>query len=293
MAAPSQPAPAPVEGRRRGARPRDARPRGAKPRIPASAGAPLRARWLPAALIGVAAALIACAAWLFADAFSKYAAQDSLNAELQAYVALSDDPNGAPVVDWAALEAVDPNVCAWLQVPGTSINYPIYQAEDNEYYLNTTAEGEWGIGGQVFLDCDNANPGLVDEQTLVYGHHLQNGSMFAPIAELDDQGAFDELGLLWYVTREGATQLVPLLCYRTVGTDENVRAFTWPSEDDFHAYLQALVEKAPAKAADARTLVSAASHVLTLSTCSYEEDNGRTLLVSVPAGEAARARAQA
>ncbi len=256
--------------------------------------APRRApRWLPLALIAVAAVLIGVAAWLLMDAFGKYSAQDSLNAELQAHVTLFDDPNEAPEVDWAALEAVDPHVCAWLEVPGTSINYPVYQGEDNEYYLNTTAEGEWGIGGQVFLDCDNTNPGLVDEQTIVYGHHLQNGSMFAPIAELDDQAKFDEIGLIWYVTPESATQLVPLLCYRTVGTDEGVRAFNWPSEADFHRYLEGLVDKAEARAEGASTMAAGASHVLTLSTCSYEEDNGRTLLVSLPASEAATARAHA
>ena len=267
-------------------------PQGPEPRGKASR--PRRhARWLPIALFLAGAALIASAAWLLSDAFGKYAAQDTVNAELQAHVTLFDDPNEAPLVDWAALEAVDPNVCAWLEVPGTSINYPVYQGEDNEYYLNTTAEGEWGIGGQVFLDCDNTNPGLVDEQTIVYGHHLQNGSMFAPIAELDDQAKFDEIGLIWYVTPESATQLVPLLCYRTVGTDEGVRAFNWPSEADFHRYLEGLVDKAEARAEGASTMAAGASHVLTLSTCSYEEDNGRTLLVSLPASEAATARAHA
>ena len=244
------------------------------------------------ALLCAAAVLIGSAAWLLSDAFAKYSAQDAVNAELQAHVTLSDDPSEAPLVDWAALEAVDPRVCAWLEVPGTSINYPVYQGEDNEYYLNTTAEGEWGIGGQVFLDCDNANPGLVDEQTIVYGHHLQNGSMFAPVAELADQEKFDEIGLIWYVTRESATQLAPLLCYRTVGTDESARTLTWPSEADFHRALLGLVDKAQAKAEGASSMAAQASRVLTLSTCSYEEDNGRTLLVSLPAGEAAKARAE-
>ncbi len=266
----------------------------AEPKAPPR-GAPSRGkvpRWVPVALLGVAAVLIGSAAWLLSDAFGKYAAQDALDSELQGHVTLFDDPNEAPQVDWAALEAIDPRVCAWVVVPGTTINYPVYQAEDNEYYLHTTAEGEWSIGGQVFLDCDATNPGLVDEQTVVYGHHLQNGSMFSPLAELDDQAAFDELGLIWYVTRESATQLKPLLCYRTVGTDENVRVFNWPTEADFHLYLEGLVDKAQAKAEGASTMAAEASHVLTLTTCSYEEDNGRTLLVSLPAGEAARSAAQ-
>lgn len=247
-------------------------------------------RVLGVVLLVVAVLLMATALVLLIDAFSKYRAQDEVNDRLTSYVTISDDPSSAPQVDWAALEAVDPNVCAWVQIPNTPINFPVYQAEDNNYYLRTNAYGEYSIGGQVFLDCENANPGLVDEQTVVYGHHLQNGAMFATLADFDEQSVFDAHKTVWYVTKtEGASELEPLLCYRTVGSDLNVRIFNWPTREDFHSYLKNLLGNSKAHVREAEAIIDGTDHVLTLSTCSYEEENGRTLLVCVPKSEASSA----
>ncbi len=244
-------------------------------------------------LVGVAIVLVATAVGLLADAWAKYQDQDAVNAQLAAYAEVSDAQGEAPQVDWEALKAVNPDVCAWLQIPGTSINFPVYQGDDNEHYLNTTAYGEYGVGGQVFLDCENANPGLVDEQTLVYGHHLQNGGMFAPLASFDDQATFDEHPTVWYVTEGQTFELAPILCYRTTGADEDVRIFNWPTREEFHAYLKNLLANSKTNMEDAAKVIPGINHVLTLSTCSYEEDNGRTLLVCAPKSEVAAGIAQA
>lgn len=242
--------------------------------------------WL---LIVASLVTLGVSGWMLWDAFSKYGAQDRNNASLEAHVQVSDDTSTAPVVDWAALKAIDPHVCAWVQIPGTVINFPVYQGDDNDYYLNTTAYGEYGVGGQIFMDCENQNPGLVDEQTIIYGHHLQNGSMFAVISDFDEQDVFDEHSTVWYVTEQNDYELTPLLCYRTLGSDENVRLFQWPTVDEFHDYLRGLADKAEAKVEGCDQIIEGTDHVLTLSTCSYEEHNGRTLLVCVPKQEAAKA----
>ena len=132
-------------------------------------------------VLGIVLLLVAGGMWGFAQ--YRYHVQEKVNAEAQQYVTISDgteteDPNKPPVVDWAGLKAINDDVVGWIYVPGTVVNYPVYQGVDNDQYLRHTARGDWSIGGQVFLDFQNTAPGLVEQQTIIYGHHLEDGTMY-------------------------------------------------------------------------------------------------------------------
>ena len=212
--------------------------------------------------VGVIMLLVAGGLWLHAQ--WQYHEQDEVNQRLAAYAKVSDDEEVVPEVDWEGLRAINDDVVAWIQIPGTVVNYPVYQGTDNEYYLDNTAEGVYGVGGQIFLDYQCAAPGLVDQNSIIYGHHLKNGAMFKQVADMDQQDFFDTINTIWYVTPE-----------------------------EFHNYLMERLQDAPAAAVDAELIASQCEHVLTLSTCNYIEGYGRTELVCVPKTEAADIRAAA
>lgn len=234
--------------------------------------------------VGVVLLLVAAGMWGFSQ--WRYHEQDVVNEELASYVSLSDDPNQPPIVDWEGLKAINDDVVGWIQVPGTVINYPVYQGDDNDYYLNTNAHGVYGIGGQIFMDYENQAPGMIDEQTLIYGHHLKNGSMFKQIADMDNQEFFDGIDTVWYVTEDANYEFMPLFVYYTTPDDSAARTVNFASEEEFHSYLSDLLGKAVTKNADAQTIINGTSHVMTLSTCNYIDGYGRTLLVCVEKDEA-------
>lgn len=238
-------------------------------------------------VLGVLLLLVAGVLWGMAQ--WRYHQQAVINEKLAEYAEISDTPSQAPVVDWAGLKAINDEVVAWLQIPGTTINYPVYQGSDNVRYLRHNAEGDWTVGGQLFIDYENTAPGMVDEQTIVYGHHLDDGSMFEQVAALDDQAAFDATGTVWYVTEDVAWELEPLFMYYTQAEDSNARRFTFASIDEFHRYLLDLLGRAVTRRADAAQLLPNITHVLTLSTCNYYDGYGRSLLVCVPKNEAREA----
>ena len=197
-----------------------------------------RSRLLSTLLIVVGVVLLAVAGGLWGTARWRYHEQDVVNQQLAAYATVRDnEPDApqslAPEVDWAGLKAINDDVVGWLQVPGTTINYPVYQGEDNEHYLRHSALGDWTLGGQLFIDCENAAPGMVDSQTYVYGHHLLDGSMFEQIAAMDDQARFDEIGTVWYVTEQTAWECEPLFVYYVHEYDTEARTFTF---DDAAAF---------------------------------------------------------
>lgn len=227
--------------------------------------------------------LIGTAAGMWIHDQWQYHEQDVINEELAGYAKVSNDGSQPPQVDWASLKAVNPEVVGWVQIPGTVVNFPVYQASDNEKYLHTNAEGNYSIGGQVFLDAENTAPGMVDAQTIIYGHHLRNGAMFKPIYDMQKQEMFDSVSTIWYVTENATYELEPLMVYHTDGDDQNVRKFAFSSADEFRSYLMGLLGTSVAKADNADELVASASNVLTLCTCNYDDGaSGRTLLLAVP-----------
>ena len=249
-------------------------------------------RLLSNLLILAGVALLAIAGFLWGQAQWRYREQDKVNKKLQAYVTVSEPaaeaseeaPRG-PQVDWEGLKAVNADVVGWLQIPDTEVNYPVYQGKDNDYYLHNTAEGNWTVGGQLFMDCDGTAPGMVDPQTLVYGHHLIDGTMFKKIAEMDDQAVFDGVDTVWYVTEQATYECEPLLLFYTTDSDQDARTFTFKNKAAFHTYLQERLDKAVTKRSDAQQAVDQAQHVLSLVTCNYYDGYGRTVLMCVPKDE--------
>ncbi len=237
-------------------------------------------------LLIVGIALLIAAAIMFGKTQVDYYAQDVINQELASYTTVPEKKDEAPVVDWAGLKAVNSQVVGWIQIPGSQINYPVYQTTDNEYYLHTNAKGEWSIGGQIFMDYENNPNGLIDQQTILYGHHMRNGSMFQFIGALNDQSTFNKVETIWYVTPTQTYELEPVFTYHTDEDDDEVRQFNFTSVDEFRSYLKDRLSRAVSSRSDAAEVISRAEHVLTLFTCNYTDQYGRTMLICVPKSEA-------
>ena len=237
-------------------------------------------------LLIVGIALLIAAAIMFGKTQVDYYAQDVINQELASYTTVPEKKDEAPVVDWAGLKAVNSQVVGWIQIPGSQVNYPVYQTTDNEYYLHTNAKGEWSIGGQIFMDYENNPNGLIDQQTILYGHHMRNGSMFQFIGALNDQSTFNKVETIWYVTPTQTYELEPVFTYHTDEDDDEVRQFNFTSVDEFRSYLKDRLSRAVSSRSDAAEVISRAEHVLTLFTCNYTDQYGRTMLICVPKSEA-------
>lgn len=229
-------------------------------------------------VVGIVLLLVAGGIYLYNQ--NQYAEQDQINEKLAQYATIDDTGSTPPVVDWAALKAVNSEVVGWVQIPNTTVSFPVYQGADNDAYLHTNAEGNYSLGGQVFMDYENSSSSLADNQTIIYGHHLRNGAMFKPVADMDTQGMFDSVSTVWYVTEQANYELEPLFVYKTTGDDENVRQFTFATDEEWRSYLSGLLAKAVTKTSDAATAITKANHVLTLCTCNYSgNETGRTILV--------------
>ena len=129
------------------------------------------------------------------DAPAEPSAEDAPETEAPE-VAEERDPIQAVVdsmlaVDLPALQAVNPDVLGWIAIPDTELSYPLLQAEDNEYYLNTTWDLQQNQAGAIFLDY-TSQPDLSGFHTIVYGHRWNDDSMFGSLKYYADKSYRDE-----------------------------------------------------------------------------------------------------
>ena len=87
------------------------------------------------------------------------------------------------------LVKINPDVAGWLTIYGTNIDYPVFQGESDNEYLNKNAYGEYTISGSIFMSVKNKKD-FSDPYTLIYGHHMENGSMFGDIDKFKDKDFF-------------------------------------------------------------------------------------------------------
>lgn len=94
----------------------------------------------------------------------------------------------------------------WICIPDTNINYPVMQSENNEYYLHRSYDGSYLYSGSVFLDwrCNSDFSGAVN---MLYGHNMQNGSMFADVVNFVNEDYFDKHKYGWLTTKESVYRI--------------------------------------------------------------------------------------
>ena len=96
-------------------------------------------------------------------------------------------------VDFESLKAINPDVKGWLYIEALDISYPVVQGPDNDAYLHTTYEGTSNFAGSIFLDYQNQGD-FSDGNTIVYGHNMKNGSMFAKLAYYKNESFYRQQG---------------------------------------------------------------------------------------------------
>lgn len=184
-------------------------------------------------------------------------------------------------VDFPALTAECPDVRAWLYGPDTVIDYPVVQSIDNDYYLHRFMDGSYNTSGTLFMDfrC----PGdFTGKHIVIYGHHMQNGSMLASLVEYQNQEYYDAHPILYLNTPNGDYKLEVFSAFVT-WYDSRVYLFGFSDEQEFvdwytllqsYSDFQSDVELHPE------------DRIVTLSTCTYDYDNARYVVMArlVPLG---------
>lgn len=236
---------------------------------------------LPKLLIALGVILLLVAGFIFVRSLLGYRQAEETYGSLAEYAPVDDSSSsGLPVVDFDALAEINPDIVAWIYVPNTNINYPVVQGDDNSEYLYRLFDGTSNSSGSIFLDADATAPGIVDEQTPVYGHHMNNRSMFYEIDDTVDQAAFDKIEAVYYITRDATYRCTPLMTCVIDETFLDARQANFSDTHSLADYLREMRADMRAEADDAEGRIATVDQVLTLITCSGELPGAdRTVMV--------------
>jgi sortase B len=176
----------------------------------------------------------------------------------------------------AEMQEINEDVCAWLTVDDTNIDYPVVQGEDNMEYLNLAADLTFSLAGSIFLDCRNSND-FSDPYSLIYGHHMAGDVMFGEIPYFTDKDYFLSHTTGTLFTVEHTCYIQWFACLETDAYDTMIYNPTIYADQGSVGELLDYLQENATQYRDIG--VSASDRLVALSTCSAAATDGRVILI--------------
>lgn len=196
---------------------------------------------------------------------------DQVTQTAEQYVKIPDKKEPEMIsVDFEELLKINSDVIAWIYCPGTQISYPVVQGSDNSYYLYHLIDGTWNDNGTIFMDCAGKSD-FSDANNVIYGHHMKSGAMFAELTKYKDASYYEKHPIMYLFTPD-KTYRLDLLAGVVVNAKDPIYNFTI-SEEQIGEYMRS-------STFTSKAAINMDCSMLTLSTCSYEFDNARYVVLT-------------
>ena len=173
-------------------------------------------------------------------------------------------------VDFKALREINSDIIAWLYCPDTQISYPVVQGTDNAYYLSHLLDNSYNVNGAVFMDY-RGTPDFSASNNILYGHHMKSGAMFAPLMQYKEQDYYDKHPCMYLFTPK-QNYCLELFAGVVVETDDTIYGSNISTD--------ALTQYLSQSTFTAKEDVKVNCPIVTLSTCSYEFENARYVVLA-------------
>ena len=167
------------------------------------------------------------------------------------------------------LSSINDDYMFWINVKGTNIDYPVVQGEDNDFYLNHGFNKEYLSSGSIFLDYrNNFND---DFNSVIYGHHMRNRTMFGELMKFKEEEFFKNNKDITITSKDG-TYDYEIFAVGVFDAEFSYNDVSFSDENEFSNFLNKIMSNSTYK----RDIVDSSDKIITLSTCSYEYEDART-----------------
>lgn len=234
---------------------------------------------LLAMALGIAGYLV----WQYADAQLHYSHIQALARPESS----SSSPEGSDTYledlyfNWDELRLINPDIVAWVIVPGTNINYPVVQGDDNDFYLTHLFDASYSGSGAIFADC-LGSPTLDAQNNIIYGHIMFDGSMFSDILHYTGQDFFDQHRRVYLCTPAMNYELSAIATL-DIPWNTPIRQFDYTGEDDFRSYLREMLATPVTATPDLSAQIANTEALYSLITCkTFNNGVNRIVLACVP-----------
>lgn len=241
--------------------------------------------------LGFCICLLVFSVWQLVSIFRGYRSGSKEYDELQQYVLseapespeelipdVSDDTSSEETesssakpmsrIQLSALKKMNADAIGWIEIPGTMLSYPLVHTSDNVYYLTHTFKRQENKSGAIFVETSN-DADFSDLHTLIYGHNMKDGSMFACLKNYAKQTYYEAHPYL-YVDLEDGTHCYQIFSCHEAAVDDISYTIGYAADDTYASFLNALCTSS---AYNTGVSVGIDDSVITLSTCTNKGES--------------------
>ena len=161
----------------------------------------------------------------------------------------------------------------WIKIDNTNINYPIVQGKDNSFYLDKDINKNYLSSGSIFMNY--LNHGFNDENTVLFGHHMRNKTMFAQLKKYKEKEFFYGNNDIEIEIKDGKTLKYKVFSAYVTDSKDNYIKTNFDDKDQYKEFLEDIKNKSQYKS---DIDVNENDKIITLSTCSYEFNDARMVV---------------
>ena len=195
--------------------------------------------------------------------------------------AAEEQPAEEIPVKFDELWEINPDVYAWIMIPGTDIDYPILQhPSDDAYYLNHNIDGSYGRPACIYTESLNSKD-FTDNNTVIYGHNMKNGTMFAQLHKFEDKDFFEEHREVTIYLPDKVLHY-KIFAVHTYDDRHLLYSFDFSDKAVYRDYLESVFSIRDMSAnIDTDMTVTEDDKIITLATCVYKQPSLRFYVQAV------------
>lgn len=244
---------------------------------------------------------IVCCVFAFIDYFGEYRTQVNIRNELKGQIISTDGMNDNQYneawkdlyakfpnmnfptgmkADYAYLYAANQDFVGWLKIDNTSLDIQVVQSNDNDYYLKRDFYKNSNRYGCPFMDYKN-NTKELDDNTLIYGHHMSDGSLFANLDGFKTLEGYKKSPIINFSTLYQDYQFKVFAVFISTSSPSTDNGFNYmitdfASDEKFNSFIN---EVRLRSIINTNVTVNANDKIITLATCSHEFDDARLVVM--------------
>ena len=196
---------------------------------------------------------------------------------------INNDTKNELMEEVKELQKENEDVKAWIKINDTNINYPVVQANDNDYYLYRNYKKENSNYGSIFIDS-NSNIENPNSNIIMYGHNMKDGSMFKDLLKYADEEYYNNHKYIEFVTNTSSSTYEIIAVFKSrifYKNEKNVFRYyqctNLNNEQDYNYYVNNSKELS---LYDTGVNAEYGEQIITLITCEYSSENGRMVVVA-------------
>lgn len=195
----------------------------------------------------------------------------------------TDIPLSDILPEYCKMYKTNSDLAGWIVINGTDINYPVVQSKVyQEFYLDHNFDGEEDNAGSVFADARN-DLMLPDDNIIIYGHNMKDGSMFGTLQYYLDKDYYDKHNMLSFDTlhKHGTYKIAVVgLSKISEESDGTFKYYDFINADSKKAFKKYVENIKKLEAYDTGISLEYGDKLVTLSTCNSVEKDGRLFIVA-------------